>query len=171
VACPVGLVADRGTNTCVPCSLDLTVDLATFQNCGNRSFVIPPAPSGPDSCPDQTWVEVINLDTIGACLGLSIEVGVPGQEGLDEENCALHSTSVGAFDPAFQTLFAGGGVGALSTLPPETCTFPPTPSILTQVINGGLHTVRLQVSAEKDEGFTPVKLPVVLSLAEVADVQ
>jgi hypothetical protein len=157
-------------NTCVLCPPDLTIDLGTFPNCDSQTFITPPVSSGTDTCPDQTWVDVINLSTIGSCTGVSIQTGVEGQAGLGEFDCPLYSASLDVFDPAFQVLFAGSGPGDWFAPPLgiSTCSFPSTTSISADSINAGLDTVRLRVSAEKRVPAEP--WPVELTVTEVGGV-
>jgi hypothetical protein len=174
VACPVGQVADRATNTCVLCPPDLTIDLATFASCSSQTFITPPVSSGTDACPDQTWVDVINLSASGGCTGyagVGIDVGVEGQAGLGEFDCPLYSASLEVFDPAFQTLFSGNGPGDWFAPPLgiSTCRFPSMTSITTDTINAGLEAVRLRVSAERRVPF-PEAWPVQLTVTEVGGV-
>jgi hypothetical protein len=153
------------------CPADLLVDLATFEGCSGDSYVLAAVPSELDTCPDDTWVDVVNLSSIGACHGVSIRAGVEGQAGLDAAACAAHAGSLEVFDPAFQTLFAGGGLGFWDTsVPGGTCAFPSAHAIPDTSIDAGLGAVRLRVSATKDTLGTAVPWPVELSVVQLPPV-
>jgi hypothetical protein len=170
VPCPVGHVADRATNTCVLCPPDLSIDLGTIDGCTHQSYIIDDTPPELDTCPDQTWVDVVNLDTIGECTDLAILAGVPGQATLDEEACPFYSARLEVFDPAFQTLFGASGPGVWETSPPPgRCELPSSTSLGAETIDAGLTAVRLRVSAEK-QGFITEPWPVELTLTKVGEI-
>lgn len=62
VDCPLGRGADRALNTCLVCPIDATLDWSTVPDpaCGGLSLTQMSAAG--DVCPDQFWVEVVNLN-------------------------------------------------------------------------------------------------------------
>lgn len=66
VECPLGKGPDRSRNVCVDCAIDASLDWSTMADPACSSATLSQIDAPGDVCPDQFWVEVINLNGVSS---------------------------------------------------------------------------------------------------------
>ncbi|HKO94248.1 MAG TPA: furin-like repeat-containing protein, partial [Polyangiaceae bacterium] len=157
VDCPLGQGPDRTLNVCADCAIDATLDWSTVPDpaCGSGILTQVSAPG--DVCPDQFWVEVINLNGTspdGRSSGFAIHVDL----AEDIENAAeCLPTEVRAELAAQQ----GSNLVPLSSAASTEATFCETGTGTEEFCLDGrcVHVVDLSLtSAEVSAGRTSVRI-------------
>jgi hypothetical protein len=126
VACPFGQGPDRASNTCVDCPADAIIDWAGRVDPACSSSTVVEAVAPGDVCPDQFWVDAINLNGAspdGRTSDFSIE-GDLASDIADATACQATQVSVTAAERQAGSLST---LGQATSSDPDVC-IPPPPS-------------------------------------------
>jgi len=176
VRCDFFQIAARSSNTCTDCSADATVDWRSLaDSCPSEGLAVPIASSAVDTCPDQFWLEVTNIDDamLRAELddvtfdGLTVTVGVPSARS--KSRCESTQTLVtGLLGSAGSWTPIGGAQGSGVWQGPEFCNddfcesgtcLLPTTLVAAAEIASGQRNLRVLGSAQRSIFGLPLAAP------------
>lgn len=128
VDCEFFQTPDRSTNRCVDCSADMTLDWKTLGNmCPSEHTLFPIFSAASDTCPDQFWVEVDNIDDALARATKSnvtfdgFDVWVSEPAAVDANTCKSAFTTVSAILGKPGDWTSIGGKQGPGVWTPESC--------------------------------------------------
>ena len=116
IPCPLGQAADPATDTCVDCAVDAVLDWSTVADKACSIIQLNQVSAPGDVCPDQFWIDAVNLDgnsPDGRSSDFSIRVRL--EDDIEDEAQCVASTAQGVLAEV-----AGSSLTTLSSVPPTT---------------------------------------------------
>ena len=172
IPCALGKGPDRATNSCVDCAVDAVLDWSTAPDPACGTLLATQVSSPGDVCPDQFWVEAVNLNGIspdGRSSEFAFQVRL-ADDIADEAQCKA-TTAQGVLAEV-----TGSNLTSLSSVPPtapglcETgpfifcdggqCVHPVDLGLTSAEVSGGRTSVRIMGNALGSSGNLPVTVSV-----------